>query len=122
LCVHYAREPHHAAAQALFDAAPRLLMHNYVLAEFVALASSRRLPRRPALTYLTELIRLTDVEIVWVSQNLHEAAIDLLERRPNKTYSLCDAVSFVPMRRRGIFDALTTDRHLEQEGFRRLLG
>ena len=39
----------------------------------------------------------------------------------DKTYSLCDAVSFVLMRGRGMTDALTTDRHFEQEGFRRLL-
>jgi len=38
-----------------------------------------------------------------------------------KTYSLCDAVSFVLMRRRSLSEALTTDRHFEQEGFRRLL-
>jgi predicted nucleic acid-binding protein len=31
-------------------------------------------------------------------------------------YSLCDAVSFVLTRERGIREALTTDRHFEQEG------
>jgi predicted nucleic acid-binding protein len=45
----------------------------------------------------------------------------LLVARPDKAYSLCDAVSFVLMRRRGLVEALTTDRHFEQEGFRRLL-
>jgi len=44
-----------------------------------------------------------------------------LEHRPGKTYSLCDAVSFVLMRQRGITEALTTDRQFEQEGFRRPL-
>jgi uncharacterized protein len=52
---------------------------------------------------------------------LHQEAMDLLLARQDKTYSLCDAVSFVLMRRRGIGDALTTDRHFEQEGFVRLL-
>ena len=45
----------------------------------------------------------------------------LLFERQDKTYSLCDAVSFVLMRRRGMTDALTTDQHFEQEGFVRLL-
>lgn len=106
----------------LFDAAPRLLTHSYVLTEFVALANSRGLPRRPVLTYLLDLIRLPDVEVVWVSDELHASAMDLLGQRLDKTYSLCDAVSFVLMRRRGIIEALTTDRHFEQEGFHRLLG
>jgi predicted nucleic acid-binding protein len=41
--------------------------------------------------------------------------------RLDKDYSLCDAVSFLLMRARGLTDALTTDKHFEQEGFRRLL-
>ena len=41
--------------------------------------------------------------------------------RFDKNYSLCDAVSFILMRRRGLYEALTTDHHFEQEGFRRLL-
>lgn len=45
----------------------------------------------------------------------------LLSDRQDKTYSLCDAVSFVLMRQRGMTGALTTDRHFEQEGFVRLL-
>jgi predicted nucleic acid-binding protein len=45
----------------------------------------------------------------------------LLRAQPDKNYSLCDAVSFLLMRTRGIQDALTTDHHFEQAGFRRLL-
>jgi predicted nucleic acid-binding protein len=47
--------------------------------------------------------------------------MSLLLARQDKTYTLCDAVSFVLMRKRQITEALTTDRHFEQEGFRRLL-
>ncbi len=121
-CVHDADDPLHARAQLTFGSAPRLLTHSYVLAEFVALSNARGLPRGPVLTYLIDLTRLPNVEIVWVTQELHVSAMDLLRRRLDKTYSLCDAVSFVLMRRRGITEALTTDRHFEQEGFRRLIG
>ena len=47
--------------------------------------------------------------------------VALLEARADKSYSLADAVSFVLMRAHHIRDALTTDRHFEQEGFVRLL-
>ena len=47
--------------------------------------------------------------------------MQLLIDRADKTYSLCDAVSFVLMRQRRMTEALTTDRHFEQEGFVRLL-
>lgn len=66
---------------------------------------------------------LTDgeVELTWVDETLHREALNLLIARSDKTYSLCDAVSFVLMRERGETEALTTDRHFEQEGLVRLL-
>ena len=47
--------------------------------------------------------------------------MELLENRLDKNYSLCDAVSFVVMRERGFIEALTTDKHFEQENFIKLL-
>jgi len=67
------------------------------------------------------LLNSPDVETVWVDEPIHRAAIELLILRQDKTYSLCDAVSFILMRQRSVFEALTTDRHFEQEGFVRLL-
>lgn len=126
-CAHHVDEPNHTQARGLIDAAPRLLTHNYVLAELIALAEARRLSRPPVLTYLTQLIDTPMIdtpklEVVWVAEDLHQNAMDLLEHRLDKTYSHCDAVSFILMRRRGISEALTTDRHFAQEGFHRLLG
>jgi len=70
---------------------------------------------------VVDLVDNPDIETVWVDESLHRKAMQLLANRQDKTYSLCDAVSFVLMRQRGISDALTTDRHFEQEGFIRLL-
>ena len=53
-----------------------------------------------------------------VDENLHRSGLDILFARPDKNYSLCDAVSFVLVRERGETEALTTDGHFEQEGFR----
>jgi predicted nucleic acid-binding protein len=108
-------------AVALYDAARIHLTHNYILAEFVALAQARKFPRAAALTFIASLCRSPAVELVWIDSRLHDAAMRLLQSQEDKSYSLCDAVSFLLMRERGIYDALTTDHHFEQAGFRRLL-
>jgi predicted nucleic acid-binding protein len=92
-----------------------------ILSEFVALAQVRNLPRIESLTFIADLLNHSDIETIWVDQELHQQAVNLLMNRMDKTYSLCDAVSFVLMKRRSTVEALTTDRHFEQEGFIRLL-
>lgn len=121
LSVHHGGEQFHAEATRLFKEAPQRHLHTYVLAEFIPLANARRLPRAAAIDFLLNIQKADDVEITWVDESLHNKAVDLLLNRLDKTYSLCDAVSFVLMRERGIVNALTTDHHFEQEGFRRLL-
>jgi len=121
LCLHNCAEPFHARARTLYYAARGRLTHNDVLAEFVALANARRLPRMAALTFIVDLVGNPDIETVWVDEVLQRAAMDLLLARQDKTYSLCDAVSSVLMRQRHLTEALTTDHHFEQEGFQRLL-
>ena len=122
LCLLHRDEPQHEAARQAYRTARARLTHAYVLAEFVALGQARRLPRPSVLEFLTDLAANPDIEVVWVEQPLHEQAMQLLADRLDKKYSLCDAVSFVLMRERRLQDALTTDRHFEQEGFRKLLG
>lgn len=121
LCYVYKSEPQHIQAVKIFDAASCSLTHNYVLAEFVALALIRRFPRQSTLAFISDLLDNPDIEVVWVDESLHREAVKLLMNRPDKTYSLCDAVSFVLMQQRGMSEALTTDHHFEQEGFRRSL-
>lgn len=108
-------------AVTLFQAADTLLTHSYVLAEFVPLCHARGIDRVGALAFSADMLNNPMVEIVWVDEWLHQTALALLQSRLDKTYSLCDAVSFLLMRERNITDALTTDRHFEQEGFTRLL-
>ncbi len=50
LCLHHKAEPFHDQARPLYKQAHIRLTHSYVLAEFIALATVRRLPRVPALT------------------------------------------------------------------------
>lgn len=121
LCLHFSTEPLHTQACLAYQCASIRLTHNYIIAEYVALANARRFPRSPVLNFVFDLLNSPDVEIVWVNEFIHQAAVDLLIHRPDKTYSLCDAVSFILMRQHSISKALTTDRHFEQEGFIRLL-
>ncbi len=121
LCFHHRAEPQHAAAVPFFRSALRRLTHSYVLAEFIALAQARGLPRQPVLSFVADLQDNTAVQVVYVSEALHRAGLDFLRQRPDKQWSLCDAVSFLLMPQHGIQDALTTDHHFEQAGFVRLL-
>ena len=92
-----------------------------MLAELVALCQARRLNRAIALAFVADVADDIGFEIVWVDERLHRAAVALLRAQPDKTYSVCDAVSFLLMGERGVGEALTTDRHFEQAGFVRLL-
>jgi uncharacterized protein len=122
LCFLHQDEPQHQKAVELITSTNQImLVHNYVLAELVALALVRGFSRSIVLTYISELLRNPAVQVVWIDELLHREAMDLLVERQDKTYSLCDSGSFVLMRRQGIMDALTTDKHFEQEGFVRLL-
>ncbi len=121
LCFHHRVEPQHAEAVQYFRSASRRLTHSYVLAEFVALAQARKLPRLPALAFMADLQDNAAVEVVYVSEMLHRTALDFLQQRSDKPWSLCDAVSFLLMAQEGILEALTTDHHFEQAGFVRLL-
>lgn len=106
LCFLDQGEPQHKrAVQLLTSKNGSLLTHNYILAELIALALIRRLPRSIVLSYTLELLNNPRVNIVWIDVFLHQEAMDLLLARQDKTYSLCDAVSFVLMRRRRIGDA-----------------
>lgn len=61
------------------------------------------------------------VEIVALSSELFEEAFKLYKKRTDKGWGLTDCTSFIVMKRYGIMDALTTDEHFQQAGFRALL-
>ena len=92
----------------------------WVLTELAdALAASQR---ASFLALLKRLRKQPHVTIVPAGQELFEQGVDLYERRPDKTWTLTDCISFVVMEERGIREALTGDHHFEQAGFVALLG
>ena len=64
LCFHHKAEPQHAEAVRFVQSASNRLTHSYVLAEFVALAQARGLPRQPALAFVADLQDNTAVQVI----------------------------------------------------------
>lgn len=67
----------------LFINAP--LTHSYGIVEYVALATARRFPPSSALAFRVDLLDNPDIETVWVDEQLHRSAVDLLMERQDKT-------------------------------------
>lgn len=93
----------------------RLVTHNYVVVELMALAQRRLQPG--ALRALAQDV-LPLLDTAWVTREVHAAAegalVGSLKRRP----SLVDWVSFEVMRRRGIDTAFAFDADFATQGFR----
>jgi predicted nucleic acid-binding protein len=121
LCYFDASDFRNAAAVEFYHTTPSKLTHAFILAEYVALAHVRGMPRQATLQFVANILDNPVVEMMWVTEECYRNALALLQARSDKTYSLCDAISFILMKERGITAALTTDRHFEQEGFRKLL-
>lgn len=121
LCLLDKSESRHLLASSLFYSTRPKVVHNYVLAELIPLCRSRGVPIEQAVQFSFALTSNPLVKVVWIDEAVHQAALLLIDSRRDKSYSLCDAVSFVLMRMYSIQEALTTDKHFEQEGFVRLL-
>lgn len=74
-----------------------------------------------AVALLSALEGDPSVEIISLSEPLYHSALALFAQRGDKTWGLTDCVSFIVMQERGLTDALTTDKHFWQAGFRALL-
>ena len=121
LCLFDVSDTRHQSAKSHFDVDVTKVATNYVIAEFVALTHARRMPRAVALEFVVALHSSSEVNVIHVSEQVHQSALRLLQSRLDKNWSLCDAVSFEVMRTHSIADALTTDHHFEQAGFKALL-
>jgi predicted nucleic acid-binding protein len=69
---------------------------------------------------VAELIENFEVCVVQQSRGSFLEGLELYRSRPDKGYSLVDCISMQTMRKEGLTEVLTNDRHFEQEGFRAL--
>jgi predicted nucleic acid-binding protein len=77
--------------------------------------------RQIAIDNIEDLCNDPDIEVVSIDKPLFDRAFQFYSSRLDKEWSLTDCISFVIMQERGIVDALTTDRHFQQAGFRAIL-
>jgi len=110
--VNHARAANAMAALAHEHAV--LVTTSYVLVETYALLA-RRIGHAAVERFRSDIAPL--LEVVWMDEVLHEAALDLLSERRSRTLSLVDAASFVVMRHRRLDQVLAFDQHFEAEGF-----
>lgn len=77
--------------------------------------------RRNAADIIHTLQENAFVKIVPASSELFLQALNLYEQRTDKSWGLTDCISFVVMTENNLTEALTTDDHFRQAGFRALL-
>ena len=77
--------------------------------------------RSAAIKLLDSLEQDENVEIVPLTEELYGMAMKLYRERSDKEWGITDCISFVVMQDLGLVEALTTDEHFKQAGFRSLL-
>ena len=111
-------DKHHPEANTIWKRLLRLerplLTHSYVLVETYALVQ-RRLGLEAVRALHHDVIPVLDV--VWVDEDLHQLAIEVLLASGSRSVSLVDRVSFAVMRREGIRQAFVFDEDFERGGF-----
>jgi predicted nucleic acid-binding protein len=98
----------------LAQQAAEMITTNYVIVETIALVQNR-LGMQAVNDFIQHIKPL--LEIVWVTENIHQAAEAILLSRQQRRLSLVDCVSFVVMRELGISTAFANDQHFSSEGF-----
>jgi predicted nucleic acid-binding protein len=93
-----------------------LITTNAVVFETYALLVNRARNGRAFAIAFLDALDLGFCEVVRVTREDEAAAIALVRAHEDKTYSLCDAMSFVVMERMNITDAIAFDRHFAEYG------
>jgi predicted nucleic acid-binding protein len=117
-----AEDQMHARAAELFAAASRerwlLVTTNVVIIEtYSVLLARARDGRRAAISFL-DAVRASSAALTVepIRPDDEPIAETLVRAHADKTYSLCDALSFVVMERLGIAEAIAFDRHFREYG------
>lgn len=108
-----------ALAVAAERANSQIVTTDEVLTEYLTFFAGRSGQfRRRAAIGVEWLLTSSVMRVIPQSRDSCRSGLQLYAARPDKGYSLVDCISMQTMRREGITDVLTSDRHFEQEGFR----
>ena len=77
--------------------------------------------RQAAVELLESLDEDPDVEIIPITEDLYRRGLQFFKDRSDKEWGIIDCISFVVMKDQGISNALTADKHFQQNGFKALL-
>ena len=114
----------HSAAAALMGqfqtARRRIVTTDWVLAE-TGNGLARTRARAAFANAVKTMLASPQFRLVRVTEELFQLSLEHYHRAEDKTWGWIDCASFLVMEREGIRDAMTTDTHFEQAGFRRLL-
>ena len=114
---------HRAAVEALHSLASDqrpLISTDYVVDEALILAKSRA-GSLAAIRLLDRIEATALMRMDWIGPARFAAAKAFFRKHADHGYSFTDCTSFVVMRELKITDALTTDGHFAEAGFRPLL-
>ena len=78
--------------------------------------------RAAAVRFITQCYATPNIHVVPVDTGLLNRALGLYGERTDKEWGLTDCISFVVMSDQSLTDAMATDRHFIQAGFRALMG
>lgn len=98
----------------------KLITTRAVLLE-IGNALSRAHFRQSSIKLLAAIESDPNIEIITLSENLYWQAFQLYKQRTDKEWGLVDCISFIFMQELEISEALTSDEHFQQAGFRALL-
>jgi predicted nucleic acid-binding protein len=111
---------HDAAVEQSARLLGRQVVTEYVLVELGSALSNKK-DRALYVPFVAHLLADVGTRFVPASAELFQRGLTLFAKRLDKNWSLVDCISFVVMRQQRLTDALTTDHHFIQAGFKALL-
>jgi uncharacterized protein len=116
------RDQYHAKALELshiLQNAEQVVTTEFVLLEVGDAMSA--IAKQGAIEYIDNLYTQDDITIIEIDRTLYRRGLGVYRQYEDKEWGLTDCISFVIMWDNNLTDALATDQHFVQAGFRALM-